>query len=171
MCFSSVLLLVMLQPFEFDPNEKNKHKFMVQTMIAPDGATESHETLVSVNSETICHCWCLCMHPTCMHIHTQTYRHTQTLTHRLYTHMCMRARTHTHTHTHTFMARWYVFPTDGWSTCLRVLVKCLSKKERQIPSNWSVSECCDVNQQLAYINRKLFWDTQHWMNNFIMTQQ
>ena len=37
----------MLQPFEFDPNEKNKHKFMVQTMIAPDGATESHETLVS----------------------------------------------------------------------------------------------------------------------------
>jgi len=28
---------VSLQPFDFDPNEKNKHKFMVQTMIAPDG--------------------------------------------------------------------------------------------------------------------------------------
>lgn len=30
-------LAVMLQPFEYDPTEKNKHKFMVQTMIAPDG--------------------------------------------------------------------------------------------------------------------------------------
>lgn len=36
---------VMLQPFDFDPNEKNKHKFMVQTMFAPDTATESHESL------------------------------------------------------------------------------------------------------------------------------
>ncbi|XP_072013620.1 vesicle-associated membrane protein-associated protein A-like [Amphiura filiformis] len=26
---------VMLQPFEYDPNEKNKHKFMVQSLIAP----------------------------------------------------------------------------------------------------------------------------------------
>lgn len=30
-------VLVSLQPFEFDPTEKNKHKFMVQTLIAPDG--------------------------------------------------------------------------------------------------------------------------------------
>ncbi|XP_065187052.1 vesicle-associated membrane protein-associated protein B-like [Sycon ciliatum] len=28
---------VMLQPFEYDPNEKNRHKFMVQTMFAPEG--------------------------------------------------------------------------------------------------------------------------------------
>uniref|UniRef100_A0A1B6KH63 MSP domain-containing protein n=2 Tax=Graphocephala atropunctata TaxID=36148 RepID=A0A1B6KH63_9HEMI len=28
-------IAVSLQPFEFDPTEKNKHKFMVQTMIAP----------------------------------------------------------------------------------------------------------------------------------------
>ncbi|XP_054719441.1 vesicle-associated membrane protein-associated protein B-like isoform X2 [Uloborus diversus] len=28
---------VMLQPFDYNPNEKNKHKFMVQTMIVPDG--------------------------------------------------------------------------------------------------------------------------------------
>ena len=26
-----------LQPFEYDPAEKNKHKFMVQSMFAPDG--------------------------------------------------------------------------------------------------------------------------------------
>lgn len=28
---------VCLQPFLFDPAEKNKHKFMVQTVFAPDG--------------------------------------------------------------------------------------------------------------------------------------
>jgi len=29
--------MLMLQPFDYDPNEKNKHKFMVQTMVAPEG--------------------------------------------------------------------------------------------------------------------------------------
>lgn len=28
---------VCLQPFDFDPNEKNRHKFMVQSVVAPDG--------------------------------------------------------------------------------------------------------------------------------------
>lgn len=36
----------MLQPFDYDPSEKNKHKFMVQTMFAPDGEIESQEALV-----------------------------------------------------------------------------------------------------------------------------
>ena len=36
----------MLQPFDFDPSEKNKHKFMVQTMVAPDGPIDSQEALV-----------------------------------------------------------------------------------------------------------------------------
>ncbi|CAI9722264.1 vesicle-associated membrane synaptobrevin-binding synaptotagmin-1-like [Octopus vulgaris] len=36
---------VMLQPFDYDPSEKNKHKFMVQTMFAPDGEIESQEAL------------------------------------------------------------------------------------------------------------------------------
>ncbi|XP_014671237.1 PREDICTED: vesicle-associated membrane protein-associated protein A-like isoform X2 [Priapulus caudatus] len=31
---ADVLISVMLQPFEFDPNEKSKHKFMVQTVFA-----------------------------------------------------------------------------------------------------------------------------------------
>lgn len=30
-------VVVMLQPFEYDPNEKNKHKFMIQTVFAPVG--------------------------------------------------------------------------------------------------------------------------------------
>ena len=38
----------MLQPFDYDPNEKNKHKFMVQTMFAPEGTIDSQENLVSV---------------------------------------------------------------------------------------------------------------------------
>lgn len=31
----TVTASVMLQPFDYDPNEKNKHKFMVQTTFAP----------------------------------------------------------------------------------------------------------------------------------------
>lgn len=38
----------MLQPFEYDPNEKNKHKFMVQTMFAPDGKIDNQEQMVSI---------------------------------------------------------------------------------------------------------------------------
>uniref|UniRef100_A0A6M2DRC7 Putative vesicle-associated membrane protein-associated protein b isoform x1 n=1 Tax=Xenopsylla cheopis TaxID=163159 RepID=A0A6M2DRC7_XENCH len=30
---------ICLQPFKYDPQEKNKHKFMVQTVIAPEGET------------------------------------------------------------------------------------------------------------------------------------
>jgi len=40
-----VEVAVMLQPFEYDPKEKSKHKFMVQTMFVPDGYTDSHENL------------------------------------------------------------------------------------------------------------------------------
>lgn len=36
-CFVST---VMLQPFDYDPNEKSKHKFMVQSMLAPYDMTD-----------------------------------------------------------------------------------------------------------------------------------
>ncbi|KAJ8010608.1 hypothetical protein DPEC_G00076840 [Dallia pectoralis] len=36
----AVTVSVMLQPFEYDPNEKSKHKFMVQTVFAPAAATD-----------------------------------------------------------------------------------------------------------------------------------
>lgn len=39
-----VEVAVMLQPFDYDHKEKSKHKFMVQTMFAPDGDVD-HETL------------------------------------------------------------------------------------------------------------------------------
>lgn len=39
-----VEVAVMLQPFEYDPKEKSKHKFMVQTMFAPEGEMD-HESL------------------------------------------------------------------------------------------------------------------------------
>ncbi|XP_069113804.1 vesicle-associated membrane protein/synaptobrevin-binding protein-like [Argopecten irradians] len=42
---ASVTVAVMLQPFEYDPTERNKHKFMVQTLFAPDGPIESQEEL------------------------------------------------------------------------------------------------------------------------------
>ncbi|XP_018568515.1 vesicle-associated membrane protein-associated protein B [Anoplophora glabripennis] len=34
---SNIEIAICLQPFLFDPAEKNKHKFMVQTVFAPDG--------------------------------------------------------------------------------------------------------------------------------------
>lgn len=37
---ASVNISVMLQPFDYDPNEKSKHKFMVQTIFAPPNVTD-----------------------------------------------------------------------------------------------------------------------------------
>ena len=37
LAFYEFMFSVSLQPFEYDPSEKNKHKFMVQSMFAPDG--------------------------------------------------------------------------------------------------------------------------------------
>lgn len=39
----------MLQPFDYDPNEKSKHKFMVQSMFAPPD-TSDMEAVVSTNT-------------------------------------------------------------------------------------------------------------------------
>ncbi|KAG2461862.1 vesicle-associated membrane protein-associated protein B/C [Polypterus senegalus] len=37
---TSINVSVMLQPFDYDPNEKSKHKFMVQSMVAPSDMTD-----------------------------------------------------------------------------------------------------------------------------------
>ncbi|KAG7220896.1 hypothetical protein INR49_017746 [Caranx melampygus] len=37
---ASVNISVMLQPFDYDPNEKSKHKFMVQTIFAPPNVSD-----------------------------------------------------------------------------------------------------------------------------------
>ncbi|KAM4688128.1 vesicle-associated membrane protein-associated protein A [Discoglossus pictus] len=37
---SVVTVSVMLQPFDYDPNEKSKHKFMVQTIFAPPNISD-----------------------------------------------------------------------------------------------------------------------------------
>ncbi|XP_048879017.1 vesicle-associated membrane protein-associated protein A-like [Brienomyrus brachyistius] len=37
---TSMTVSVMLQPFDYDPNEKSKHKFMVQTIFAPSGVSD-----------------------------------------------------------------------------------------------------------------------------------
>jgi len=39
---------VMLQPFEYDPNEKSKHKFMVQSMLAPPDMTDMEGVVSSL---------------------------------------------------------------------------------------------------------------------------
>lgn len=52
--FDNYLILVMLQPFDYNPNEKNKHKFMVQTMIVPEGDVNL-DVLVSISSLVFFH--------------------------------------------------------------------------------------------------------------------
>ncbi|KAI8504738.1 PREDICTED: vesicle-associated membrane protein/synaptobrevin-binding protein-like isoform X13 [Branchiostoma belcheri] len=47
---SSINVSVMLQPFDYDPQEKNKHKFMVQSMFAPEGGIDN-ETMVNMVSD------------------------------------------------------------------------------------------------------------------------
>ncbi|XP_060925765.1 vesicle-associated membrane protein-associated protein B-like [Limanda limanda] len=37
---TSINVSVMLQPFDYDPNEKSKHKFMVQSLLAPPDMTD-----------------------------------------------------------------------------------------------------------------------------------
>lgn len=41
----------MLQPFDYDPNEKSKHKFMVQSMFAPPD-TSDMEAVVSTKASS-----------------------------------------------------------------------------------------------------------------------
>ena len=47
LAFYEFMFSVSLQPFEYDPSEKNKHKFMVQSMFAPDGEIDQ-DKLVSI---------------------------------------------------------------------------------------------------------------------------
>jgi len=50
---AAVEVAVMLQPFEYDPSEKNKHKFMVQTMYAPDGPYDAETLWKDAKSEAL----------------------------------------------------------------------------------------------------------------------
>jgi len=44
---------ICLQPFDFDPNEKNRHKFMVQSVIAPDGEFNAEQLWKEVKPEDL----------------------------------------------------------------------------------------------------------------------
>ena len=48
-----VHVLVSLQPFLFDPAEKNKHKFMVQTLFAPDGDVNLEQLWKEIGPEQL----------------------------------------------------------------------------------------------------------------------
>ncbi|KAF0308868.1 Vesicle-associated membrane protein-associated protein A [Amphibalanus amphitrite] len=50
---STVSIAVMLQPFDYDPAEKNKHKFMVQTMFLPDGDEDLESLWKNASPEQI----------------------------------------------------------------------------------------------------------------------
>lgn len=48
-----VKISVSLQPFDFDPNDKNKHKFMVQSMYAPEGEFHQDQLWKEVDSSQL----------------------------------------------------------------------------------------------------------------------
>lgn len=50
---SSVEIAICLQPFVFDPNEKNKHKFMVQSMVVPEGDINVEQLWKDVSPEQL----------------------------------------------------------------------------------------------------------------------
>jgi hypothetical protein len=50
---SSVEIAICLQPFVFDPNEKNKHKFMVQSMVVPEGDINIEQLWKEVSPEQL----------------------------------------------------------------------------------------------------------------------
>ncbi|XP_026555184.1 vesicle-associated membrane protein-associated protein A isoform X1 [Pseudonaja textilis] len=50
---TSVTVSVMLQPFDYDPNEKSKHKFMVQTIFAPANITDMEAVWKDAKSEEL----------------------------------------------------------------------------------------------------------------------
>lgn len=51
LCFC--FFLVMLQPFDYDPNEKSKHKFMVQSMLAPYDMTDIEGVVSTSTSDDV----------------------------------------------------------------------------------------------------------------------
>lgn len=50
---SNIEIAICLQPFLFDPAEKNKHKFMVQTVFAPDGEINLEQLWKEISAEQL----------------------------------------------------------------------------------------------------------------------
>ncbi|KAJ8936681.1 hypothetical protein NQ318_023148 [Aromia moschata] len=50
---SNTEIAICLQPFLFDPAEKNKHKFMVQTVFAPDGEINLEQLWKEISAEQL----------------------------------------------------------------------------------------------------------------------
>ena len=52
---TEVAIVYSLQPFDYDPAEKNKHKFMVQSMFAPDGEINQDALWKEVDQNDLMH--------------------------------------------------------------------------------------------------------------------
>jgi len=50
---NSLEVAICLQPFDFDPNEKNRHKFMVQSVVAPEGEFNAEQLWKEVKPEQL----------------------------------------------------------------------------------------------------------------------
>uniref|UniRef100_A0A8C4K5C6 MSP domain-containing protein n=1 Tax=Dromaius novaehollandiae TaxID=8790 RepID=A0A8C4K5C6_DRONO len=52
---TSINVSVMLQPFDYDPNEKSKHKFMKQSMLAPADTSDMEAVWKEAKPEELMH--------------------------------------------------------------------------------------------------------------------
>ncbi|CAG07132.1 unnamed protein product [Tetraodon nigroviridis] len=59
--FIRLSFTVMLQPFDYDPNEKNKHKFMVQTIFAPPNASDMESLWKDAKPDDLMDCKLRCV--------------------------------------------------------------------------------------------------------------
>nr|XP_057917929.1 VAMP (vesicle-associated membrane protein)-associated protein A, like [Doryrhamphus excisus] len=50
---AAINISVMLQPFDYDPNEKSKHKFMVQTIFAPSNMSDMDSLWKDANPDDL----------------------------------------------------------------------------------------------------------------------
>lgn len=50
---NSLEVAICLQPFDFDPTEKNRHKFMVQSLVAPEGELNIEQAWKEVKPEQL----------------------------------------------------------------------------------------------------------------------
>jgi vesicle-associated membrane protein-associated protein A len=58
---SYISVSVMLQPFDFNPDEKNNHKFMVQSLFAPNGPIEQDQLWKAAEYSQVMHSLLKCV--------------------------------------------------------------------------------------------------------------
>lgn len=116
----SFYVSVMLQPFDYDPNEKSKHKFMVQSMLAPPDMTDM-EGVVSIS--------CLKM----IFRRRRLFRHKYFKREMLLGFLLRRRKYDRFTYSQD-KTRWQMYHKNGWILCWfnSCLINCYQRHSERI---------------------------------------